>query len=453
MSMRHARVSLLLSVGSLCPVAGAQQYQVTEYIEWFEPSVVGPSGHIAGVYWPPFQSPRGAIRAPGAPLQTMPVMFTHLDIVNADGLAAGLFDVNGERILLKRHANGLIESVMTMDSFTQIFYLAADGSMAASFDGPSNFRRGFLISASGQLTDIGSLRSDNGWATIPTRANAQGWLTGYSTSDMMNTAISGGFAWHAFRYRPGEPIHDLGHLSTSNHFAHDINDRGDVVGIYFVPGERFYGFLYTDGGGIRRLSELSNCRGIEVHQINNAGMIAGLWSDEELRTPYRLFTWTEASGMVDRGVIPGLVLEDVLDLNERGELVGRATNAEFHFHAFIHAPTLGLRDLNSLIPPHPQVLREPVHIDEQGRIVSKAYPFGGLPPFSMVMVTPVGGECYANCDGSSVIPALNVGDFTCFLQRFAAGEAYANCDQSTTAPMLNVGDFTCFLQRLAAGCP
>jgi hypothetical protein len=61
--------------------------------------------------------------------------------------------------------------------------------------------------------------------------------------------------------------------------------------------------------------------------------------------------------------------------------------------------------------------------------------------------------CYANCDSSTAAPVLNVGDFTCFLQRFAAGESYANCDQSTAAPVLNVGDFTCFLQRFAQGCP
>jgi hypothetical protein len=61
--------------------------------------------------------------------------------------------------------------------------------------------------------------------------------------------------------------------------------------------------------------------------------------------------------------------------------------------------------------------------------------------------------CYANCDGSTTAPVLNVQDFTCFLQRYAAGEAYANCDGSTTAPVLNVQDFTCFLQQYAAGCP
>jgi hypothetical protein len=60
--------------------------------------------------------------------------------------------------------------------------------------------------------------------------------------------------------------------------------------------------------------------------------------------------------------------------------------------------------------------------------------------------------CYANCDASTTSPTLNVGDFTCFLQRYAASDPYANCDGSTTAPVLNVGDFTCFLQRYAQGC-
>jgi hypothetical protein len=67
-----------------------------------------------------------------------------------------------------------------------------------------------------------------------------------------------------------------------------------------------------------------------------------------------------------------------------------------------------------------------------------------------IKVYPVG--CYANCDNSTSPPILNVNDFTCFLNRFAAGDTYANCDGSTTPPVLNVLDFTCFLNRFSAGC-
>jgi hypothetical protein len=60
--------------------------------------------------------------------------------------------------------------------------------------------------------------------------------------------------------------------------------------------------------------------------------------------------------------------------------------------------------------------------------------------------------CYANCDNSTTQPALNVLDFNCFLNHFAAGDSYANCDGSTTAPVLNVLDFNCWLGRFSADC-
>jgi hypothetical protein len=59
---------------------------------------------------------------------------------------------------------------------------------------------------------------------------------------------------------------------------------------------------------------------------------------------------------------------------------------------------------------------------------------------------------YANCDGSTVEPVINVNDFSCFANRFAAGDVYANCDGSTSAPVLNVNDFACFMNKFAAGC-
>jgi hypothetical protein len=60
--------------------------------------------------------------------------------------------------------------------------------------------------------------------------------------------------------------------------------------------------------------------------------------------------------------------------------------------------------------------------------------------------------CYPNCDASTTQPCLNVLDFSCFLNQFAAGSSYANCDNSTTVPVLNVLDFGCFLNRFAGGC-
>jgi hypothetical protein len=74
--------------------------------------------------------------------------------------------------------------------------------------------------------------------------------------------------------------------------------------------------------------------------------------------------------------------------------------------------------------------------------------------FDDIVITgiPAPSACYANCDGSTAAPVLNVLDFGCFLNRFAAGDSYANCDGSTAVPTLNVLDFGCFLNRFAAGC-
>jgi uncharacterized membrane protein len=62
-------------------------------------------------------------------------------------------------------------------------------------------------------------------------------------------------------------------------------------------------------------------------------------------------------------------------------------------------------------------------------------------------------SCYANCDGSTIPPILNVNDFVCFQTEFASNDPAANCDGSTMPPILTVNDFVCFQTRFAAGCP
>jgi hypothetical protein len=71
----------------------------------------------------------------------------------------------------------------------------------------------------------------------------------------------------------------------------------------------------------------------------------------------------------------------------------------------------------------------------------------------LVFVSEGPAPCYANCDGSTSEPILNVNDFICFQSKFAAQDPAANCDGSTTEPVLNVNDFICFQGAYAAGCP
>ncbi|MFN0133879.1 MAG: hypothetical protein ACKVW3_15290 [Phycisphaerales bacterium] len=61
-------------------------------------------------------------------------------------------------------------------------------------------------------------------------------------------------------------------------------------------------------------------------------------------------------------------------------------------------------------------------------------------------------SCYANCDGSTTPPILNVNDFICFQNRYGVNDPYANCDGSTAPPIFNANDFICYLNVYATGC-
>ncbi|MFG0286271.1 MAG: hypothetical protein ACF8R7_17805 [Phycisphaerales bacterium JB039] len=63
-----------------------------------------------------------------------------------------------------------------------------------------------------------------------------------------------------------------------------------------------------------------------------------------------------------------------------------------------------------------------------------------------VLIEP-DAACYADCDASG---DLDVFDFLCFQNAFAAGEAYADCDASGD---LDIFDFLCFQNAMTTGCP
>ena len=112
-----------------------------------------------------------------------------------------------------------------------------------------------------------------------------------------------------------------------------------------------------------------------------------------------------------------------------------------------HAPAWSLRQIDVPVLTS-QVRFRWVTSDNPSDSITEA----AIDAFSLTGYNCTPAGCYANCDGSTTSPILNVLDFTCFLNRFAAGNSYANCDASTTPPVLNVLDFTCFLNQFAAGC-
>jgi Thermolysin metallopeptidase, catalytic domain len=100
-----------------------------------------------------------------------------------------------------------------------------------------------------------------------------------------------------------------------------------------------------------------------------------------------------------------------------------------------------------IVPPTSRMRVRFIASDYTGAIVEAA-----VDDFLLTSLQCPPAFCYANCDGSTTVPILNISDFVCFLNRFQSGESYANCDNSTTPPVLNIQDFVCFSNAFSAGC-
>jgi hypothetical protein len=159
-------------------------------------------------------------------------------------------------------------------------------------------------------------------------------------------------------------------------------------------------------------------------------------------------------------------VNSVWDMNDHGDVVMQlniAPYVRFEGMGGAGAETFRIEDLIENSIGHWSVLNGyGITINNRRQMVvpatNQATSQGGL-----ILLTPLGGPtgCYANCDGSTAAPILNVDDFTCFINEFAAAQSLppaqqvghtANCDGSTAAPVLNVDDFTCFINAFAVGC-
>jgi hypothetical protein len=202
-----------------------------------------------------------------------------------------------------------------------------------------------------------------------------------------------------------------------------------------------------DQGGWRAFRWSATTGTVPFHP--HLGRAYAISSDGNVVVGYRAGGFT-ANRWTPRGSTEMGLIDTAYDVSADGWVaIGETPTGQ----AYLWDPVHGSRNLQQVLLGHGLnvsgwglVAR---HISDDGRrIVGTGTPPGGGDP--TVWMATIPAFCYANCDGSGTAPALNVGDFTCFLQKFAAGDVYANCDNDA---FLNVADFTCFLQRFAAGCP
>ena len=169
----------------------------------------------------------------------------------------------------------------------------------------------------------------------------------------------------------------------------------------------------------------------------------------------RAFRWTDAEGMVDIGVLLPGMHSMATAVSADGSTIGVRVY-DGSYTAFIWDQTNGMRRLEVALSGLGVNVEGwtdlfPSILSADGRTIAGTglSPLGRSEGWVGFLGEPV-AMCYANCDGSTAEPVLNVNDFVCFISGFAAADPHADCDHNMS---LNVNDFVCFQTAFAAGCP
>ena len=106
-----------------------------------------------------------------------------------------------------------------------------------------------------------------------------------------------------------------------------INNLGQVAGFFHDSSGAVHGYV-QDGADIR-VFDFPNAHKTFGEVINNAGMVAGAYSDG---VQFHGFTLKE--GVFTAIDFPGAIFTDIVDLNDRGDLVGVWEDPSFGLHGF-----------------------------------------------------------------------------------------------------------------------
>ncbi|HEX7183829.1 MAG TPA: hypothetical protein VF756_18515 [Thermoanaerobaculia bacterium] len=177
-----------------------------------------------------------------------------------------------------------------------------------------------------QIQELPPLPGDTSGAA--TAINNKGQVVGISGT--CDQAVGRLTAAHAVLWEKGT-VTDLGNLGEEHwNTPMAINQQGEVVGFASLPGSdpdnpQLRAFLWTRRDGIQNLGTLPGDVYSEAHGINERGQVVGISCDAAGNC--RAFLW-EDGVMKDLNtlVAPGYagVLTTAQDINDRGEITGRA---------------------------------------------------------------------------------------------------------------------------------
>jgi probable HAF family extracellular repeat protein len=222
--------------------------------------------------------------------------------VNDEGLAVGVSDTGDQT----RHAvlwrEGRITDLGTLGGWhSEACDVNRHGVVVGWSETESRALHPFIW-RDGRMTDLGTL---GGTRAVAAAINDRGWVVGSSS-----TAAR---AFHAFVWKAGEMV-DLGAAARGVFqfsLAHDVDDRGRIVGEATVDGMNTVPVMWEDG----RIRRLANRYG-RATAINSADQVAGC-----LSTGPECFVWSRDQLTVI-GSVQGSMHVQAEGIDRQGRVVG-----------------------------------------------------------------------------------------------------------------------------------
>jgi probable HAF family extracellular repeat protein len=185
-----------------------------------------------------------------------------------------------------------------------------------------------------------------------------------------------------------------------------LNNRGQVTGYSFLPGDILYHpFRWDKKGGLKDLGLLGGVYGA-TYGINDAGDAVG-WADLPGDVISHAVLWPNGTTTpTDLGVTAGFATSIAGAVNSKGQIVGGLTNDFISSDAFLWENG-DMVDVNTLVPPHPgvQLTGSETYINDQGEILLLGVLSDG--DVHAFLVTPCddnhrdGGDCEERAEGTT----------------------------------------------------
>jgi|SRR5438093_763538 len=195
-----------------------------------------------------------------------------------------------------------------------------------------------------QIQDLPLIPGDTSGAA--TAINDNGQIVGIS--GICDQAVGRHTARHAVLWENGG-VTDLGNLGAQWwNTPTAINQRGDVVGFdgdpAFVEGDILHAFMWTREDGIRHLKPLQGRSpkhvDSEAYGINQARQVVGISCDANF-IDCRAVIWDHGNTPTDLNELKGSYsarLESAKDINDNGEITGRAIDGNGVRTAYLAIP-------------------------------------------------------------------------------------------------------------------